>query len=106
MVHTVKNYIGGKYGFASSHAANTFAVATFCFVLLRKTHPWVILMFFWAAFVCYTRIYLGVHYPGDLLVGGLIGALLGWLMLRVSLAIEKKVYSKKAAGAEGSSASF
>lgn len=92
IVHTVKNYVGGKYGFASSHAANTFATATFAFLLLRRTRPWVVLMFLWAAFVCYTRIYLGVHYPGDLLVGGLIGASLGYLMLKLCLLVEKKIY--------------
>jgi undecaprenyl-diphosphatase len=102
MVHTVKNYIGGKYGFASSHAANSFATATFVFLLLRRTRPWIVVLFLWATFVCYTRIYLGVHYPGDLLVGGLIGALSGWLMLKLALKIEKKIYQANA----GSSSDF
>lgn len=71
-------YRGGKYGFVSSHAANFFAIATAVFVLLgrRPKHVW---LFIWAALVSYTRIYLGVHYPADLLAGGLLGAAMGVL---------------------------
>lgn len=76
-VHTVitpenKEYRGGKYGFVSSHAANFFAIATSTFLLLgrKRRHLW---LFVWAALVSYTRIYLGVHYPADLICGGLLG---------------------------------
>ena len=92
LVHTVKGYTGGKYGFASSHAANTFATATFVFVLLRKIRPWIFLLFAWALFICYTRIYLGVHYPGDLLAGGLVGALIGWALAKISDETRRKIY--------------
>ncbi|MEQ9286327.1 MAG: phosphatase PAP2 family protein [Cyclobacteriaceae bacterium] len=64
---------GGQFGFASSHAANTFAIATFlwlCFVNQYKVFVW---MFAWAVVVSYSRIYVGVHYPGDVLVGALVG---------------------------------
>lgn len=79
-VHTVitpenKEYRGGKYGFVSSHAANMFAIATASFLILgRARRYWW--LFAWAAFVSYTRIYLGVHYPADLVFGGLLGALI------------------------------
>jgi undecaprenyl-diphosphatase len=84
MVHTVNDYIGGKYGFASSHAADTFGAAVFLFLALRDSQKYVWLLFFWAGFVAYTRIYLGVHYPGDILIGALVGALCGWLCFILS----------------------
>ncbi len=75
VVHVVDNYKGGRYGFASSHAANTFGAATFLFLLLGKKRRWVGWLFLWAAVVVYSRIYLGVHYPGDIVVGSLVGML-------------------------------
>lgn len=76
LVHIVNDYKGGKYGFASSHAANTFAVATFLWLSLKKYYKWIGLLFGWALLVTYSRIYLGVHYPGDILIGALIGLLI------------------------------
>ena len=78
LIHIVDGYKGAKYGFASSHAANTFGAATFFFLLFRKKYKWITSIFLWAAVVTYSRIYLGVHYPGDILVGGLVGALAGF----------------------------
>jgi undecaprenyl-diphosphatase len=75
MVHIVNGYRGGLYGFASSHAANTFGAALFSWLLLKGKHKWIVILFIWAAVVSYSRIYLGVHYPGDVLVGALIGIL-------------------------------
>ena len=77
LVHIVEGYKGGKFGFASSHAANTFGAATFFFLLFRNTKKLIIWLFVWAALVSYTRIYLGVHYPGDILVGALVGVIAG-----------------------------
>ncbi len=82
MVHIVNNYRGGKFGFASSHAANTFALAIFS-VLLFKNRNLSIFMLFWAAVVSYSRIYLGVHYPGDIVVGATIGAIVGFVVYRI-----------------------
>ncbi len=63
---------GGSYGFASSHAANTFGLATFFFLIERSKFS--IIMLFWAFMVSYSRVYLGVHYPLDIIVGGFVGA--------------------------------
>jgi undecaprenyl-diphosphatase len=76
-IHLVNGYKGGKFGFASSHAANTFGAATFFFLLFGKRFTWIWVLFIWAALMTYSRIYLGVHYPGDILVGGMVGALSG-----------------------------
>lgn len=73
IVHTVNNYHGGRYGFPSCHAANTFALAVFLSLYLRRTGM-TILLVTWATVVSYSRIYLGVHYPGDILCGLCIGS--------------------------------
>lgn len=79
LVHLVNNRCGGSYGFISSHAANTFGVALLVLLWIRE--KWfTVLMIVWALLVSYSRIYLGVHYPGDVLVGGLWGALCGWMV--------------------------
>lgn len=78
ILHLVNDYHGGLYGFASSHAANTMGVALFVFLLFKKTYRWIWLMFIWAFIIAYTRIYMGVHYPGDILAGALVGVLSGF----------------------------
>ncbi len=89
LVHTVNQYKGGKFGFASSHAANTFGAATFLFLALNSSYRYVGLLFLWAGFVSYTRIYLGVHYPGDILAGAIVGACFGWAAYTASARTEK-----------------
>ena len=76
LVHTVKNKCGGPYGFVSSHATNSFAVAVFVLLIYREAW-WTVGLLFWAALVSYSRIYLGVHYPGDVLGGAILGSLWG-----------------------------
>jgi undecaprenyl-diphosphatase len=72
LVHTVNGSRGGKYGFVSSHAANTFALAVLTSLIFRnKIYSWIVI--FWAAIVSYSRIYLGVHYPLDILGGTAVG---------------------------------
>lgn len=69
---------GGPYGFYSAHASNTFFIATFMsFMLCRKIKFFPYILFTWAAIVSYSRIYLGVHFPMDVVFGALIGFLLG-----------------------------
>jgi undecaprenyl-diphosphatase len=81
MVHIVNNKCGGQYGFYSSHASNIFALATFVLSLMkRKNLFFTFLILLWAAVIAYSRVYLGVHYPGDVLAGALAGSILGlWL---------------------------
>jgi undecaprenyl-diphosphatase len=77
-IHLVNNYCGGEFGFVSSHAANGFALFTFLFLLLKNRDKKLIrLLLAWTIIVSYSRIYLGVHYPGDVICGALLGALLG-----------------------------
>jgi undecaprenyl-diphosphatase len=88
--HNGEIYTGGLYGFASSHAANTFATATYFTLLFRSRHSWITWLFLWAAVMTYTRIYLGAHYPGDILVGGLVGVASGFAGFKVNEWIRKK----------------
>lgn len=76
-VHIVFGYRGGAYGFPSCHAANSFALAAFVAVLFGRKKL-TAAIFAWAALNSYSRLYLGVHYPGDLLVGAAIGGAIGF----------------------------
>ena len=72
LIHTLKGYTGGLYGFVSSHSANSFALASSCLLFL-KNRLFSIIIFIWAALVSYSRIYLGVHFPADVLCGAAFG---------------------------------
>jgi len=73
-IHLPTGNCGGAYGFVSSHATNSFALAGFLFLLLHKRFGWIgNVLFSYAAVVSYSRVYLGVHYPGDVIVGGIVG---------------------------------
>lgn len=73
MVTLVNGYRSGRYGFPSCHAANTFALATIVSLIARQQRL-AVFMYLWAVVTCYSRVYLGVHYPGDLLVGAIVGS--------------------------------
>ena len=76
-LHIVKEYCGGQFGFVSSHATNSFGLVGYILGILSPRNHWKILLIFWASLVAYTRVYLGVHYPLDILGGALLGMALG-----------------------------
>ncbi len=79
LVYIVNNHCGGQYGFVSSHATNTFSLAVFVsFVLKNKW--WSALLIVWAIIVSYSRIYLGVHFPLDVICGAILGILIAWIV--------------------------
>lgn len=102
LVHIVNDKCGGWFGFYSSHASNHFAVAVFFALLFKERFRYfTALILFWAALVSYSRIYLGVHFPGDVIAGALIGSLIGWLgyvslfKLRPSIFLKLKTSNNK-----------
>jgi len=81
---------GGEFGFVSAHAANLFAFATFTIRLFKNTrYTWFIL--FWASIIVYSRIYLGLHYPGDILGGIVLGVIVGSLIYKLLKYSESKL---------------
>jgi undecaprenyl-diphosphatase len=77
LVHTVNGECGGLYSFVSSHATNSFDVALLSLMFIRRRW-FTISIILWALIIGYSRIYLGVHYPGDVLCGSVLGAFIGW----------------------------
>lgn len=73
---------GGQYGFASSHAANSFALAMGFWLLYCSRNNYISILFIWAAFVAYSRVYNGVHYPTDIAVGALVGMMVSLILYR------------------------
>lgn len=82
---------GGKYGFVSSHAANTFSAALFLFLIFGKFHKSFSLFFVFAGLVSYSRIYLAKHFPLDLFFGALLGMLCAWTCYKLLQLTEKKL---------------
>ncbi len=83
LVYIVNGYKGGNYGFVSSHAANTFALTVLLSHFLKTRFRYFpVFIYSWAVLVCYSRIYLGVHYPGDVICGGLFGSIVATIVLK------------------------
>ncbi len=83
LVHSVNGKCGGRFGFVSSHAANTFGLATFIGLILKKVNKkWIYWLTVWAFVVSYSRIYLGVHYPSDVLGGAILGSVIGFVVYK------------------------
>lgn len=94
IVDVVNGYRGGRYGFFSAHASNTFSIAIF-FSLLIRSRLLTVSLITWSLVNCWTRMYLGVHYPGDILCGLLWGGIVGvgvWLLYRQ---VYKRLFTSK-----------
>ncbi len=93
LMRLVKSSCGGRYGFFSAHAANSFAAAFFCTCLLKS--KWNILGIFllsWASLVSFSRIFIGVHFPLDVFTGALIGLILSWLFAKLYIFVIHKYH--------------
>lgn len=92
-IHIVHNYAGGTYGFVSSHASNSFAVATFISLFFAKR--WLtISMYCWATAIIYSRMYLGVHYPLDVLCGAILGIGVGAMIFYLERLTIRRLMNK------------
>lgn len=78
LIYSFGQKCGGKYGFVSSHAANSIALVLFSIRALNLKNRWIQLIWIVPFIVGYSRIYLGVHYPGDILGGALVGTFWGF----------------------------
>jgi len=91
LIHFVKDgngnfYKGGRFGFFSNHASNYAGVITYFILLMRPMQKWIyVLLVLWLLMIVYSRIYLGVHYPGDILAGIIFGTSVAYLIYRIYL---------------------
>lgn len=92
-VHLLNGHCGGAYGFVSSHAANTFALAMFLSLFFRgRINYFGFLIFLWASLVAYSRVYSGVHYPADVAVGAIVGMGIGVAVFKIYVFGQNKIY--------------
>jgi undecaprenyl-diphosphatase len=89
-VRLVVDHCGGQFGFVSSHATNSFGLMTVSAGLVRK-RSYSFILIFWALIVSYSRIYVGVHYPGDIIGGLILGIALGLIILLINSLIRKYI---------------
>ncbi len=94
-VQIVNGYRGGRYGFISSHAANSFGAVVLLSLIFRN-RLFTITAILWAIINCYSRIYLGVHYPGDILCGTIAGIIIAYIIYMMwkksrNLLLKKKI---------------
>ncbi|MDG3580792.1 phosphatase PAP2 family protein [Galbibacter pacificus] len=72
-----------SYSFFSGHAANSFALTTFIVLILRNKYQWIYILYIWPVFFSFSRIYVGVHYPSDILAGALVGTLIALFFYQI-----------------------
>lgn len=90
LIRVVKS--SATFSFFSGHAANTMAVATFLFLLLKNQFKYFGIIFLWPLIFAYSRIYLGLHYPSDIICGYLCGLTFGFLMFKIYQIVQKKYF--------------
>ncbi len=94
LVHLFNNECGGLYSFVSSHATNSFDVALLSLLFIRRR--WFsVSIIIWALVVGYSRIYLGVHYPVDVICGSLLGALIGWSIYSLYVLTDNRILKNR-----------
>jgi undecaprenyl-diphosphatase len=94
LVHLFNGECGGQFSFVSSHAANSFDVALLSLLFIRKRW-YTISIISWAAVICYSRVYLGVHYPMDVICGAIQGSLVGWIFYSLYILTDNKILKYK-----------
>ena len=95
LLHIVNDYRGGRYGFVSSHAANVFSLAFYFYFTARDKIRWLpYVLFPWALFVAFSRVYLGVHYPTDILVPFIFSIIIAWLISRIYFLVIERLNKK------------
>lgn len=93
LLRLVKSTCGGKYGYFSGHASNSMSVAVFAGLLLKKYKYLAFLLLFWAALMAYSRVYIGVHFPLDIVSGMIFGAFSGWLFYKLLIYFQARFTS-------------
>lgn len=95
LMRLVKSYCGYKYGYFSGHSSNSMAVAFFVSFMLRKHYKYIfVIMIFWALLMGYSRIYIGVHYPLDVVCGATFGALSGFMFYKLDKYLQKRFVAR------------
>jgi undecaprenyl-diphosphatase len=94
LVHLVNGECGGIFGFVSSHATNSFDVALISLMFIKKRW-YTISIILWASVIGYSRIYLGVHYPLDVICGSLLGSFIGWSIYSLYVLTDNRILINK-----------
>jgi undecaprenyl-diphosphatase len=94
LVHFVNSYRGGTYGFFSGHASNSFGLALISALIINNRY-FTISVFLWAIIVSYSRIYLGVHYPFDIIAGAMFGIFAAGVFFKIWKSVHWRLMKEK-----------